>query len=166
MSTPQLERRFGLLQATALNMSNMIGIGPFITIPLLMTALGGPQALLGWLVALVIVVADGMVWAELGAMLPGSGGTYRYLREGFGSERFGRLMAFLFIWQFILSGPLEIASGYIGFANYARYILPDLSRVGRHRAGHAGGCGQHRAALPPHRLHRHAHGHPVGRHAA
>ena len=130
MPTPQLERRFGLLQATALNMSNMIGIGPFITIPLLMTALGGPHALLGWLVALVIVVADGMVWAELGAMLPGSGGTYRYLREGFGSERFGRLMAFLFIWQFILSGPLEIASGYIGFANYARYILPDLSRGG------------------------------------
>ena len=130
MSTPQLERRFGLLQATALNMSNMIGIGPFITIPLLMTALGGPQALLGWLVALVIVVADGMVWAELGAMLPGSGGTYRYLREGFGSERFGRLMAFLFIWQFILSGPLEIASGYIGFANYARYVLPELSRSG------------------------------------
>lgn len=130
MSTPQLERRFGLLQATALNMSNMIGIGPFITIPLLMTALGGPQALLGWMVALVIVIADGMVWAELGAMLPGSGGTYRYLREGFGSERLGRLMAFLFIWQFVLSGPLEIASGYIGFANYARYILPDLSRTG------------------------------------
>ena len=129
MPTQQLERRFGLLQATALNMSNMIGIGPFITIPLLMTALGGPQALLGWLVALVIVIADGLVWAELGAMLPGSGGTYRYLREGFGSERFGRLMAFLFIWQFILSGPLEIASGYIGFANYARYILPDLTRV-------------------------------------
>jgi APA family basic amino acid/polyamine antiporter len=124
-----LQRRFGLLQATALNMSNMIGIGPFITIPLLMTALGGPQALLGWLVALVIVIADGMVWAELGAMMPGSGGTYRYLREGFG-PKFGRLMAFLFIWQFILSGPLEIASGYIGFANYARYILPDLSRTG------------------------------------
>ena len=124
-----LQRRFGLLQATALNMSNMIGIGPFITIPLLMTALGGPQALLGWLVALVIVIADGMVWAELGAMMPGSGGTYRYLREGFG-QKLGRLMAFLFIWQFILSGPLEIASGYIGFANYARYILPDLSRTG------------------------------------
>jgi amino acid transporter len=124
-----LQRRFGLLQATALNMSNMIGIGPFITIPLLMTALGGPQALAGWLVALVIVIADGMVWAELGAMMPGSGGTYRYLREGFG-PKLGRLMAFLFIWQFILSGPLEIASGYIGFANYARYIVPDLSRTG------------------------------------
>jgi amino acid transporter len=119
-----LARRFGLLQATALNMSNMIGIGPFITIPLLMTALGGPQSLLGWLLALVIVMADGLVWSELGAALPGSGGSYRYLREGFGRETWGRLMAFLFIWQFILSGPLEIASGYIGFARYMRYIWP------------------------------------------
>ncbi len=124
-----LERRFGLLQATALNMSNMIGIGPFITIPLLMSALGGPQALLGWFVALIIVIADGLVWSELGAMMPGSGGTYRYLREGFGG-RTGQLMAFLFIWQFILSGPLEIASGYIGFANYSRYVWPGLTREG------------------------------------
>ena len=123
-----LVRQFGLLQATALNMSNMIGIGPFITIPLLMTALGGPQALLGWLVALVIVIADGLIWSELGAMMPGSGGTYQYLREGFGREKLGRLMAFLFIWQFILSGPLEIASGYIGFAQYARYFWPGLPR--------------------------------------
>jgi basic amino acid/polyamine antiporter, APA family len=124
-----LERRFGLLQATALNMSNMIGVGPFITIPLLMSALGGPQALLGWLAALVIVIADGLVWSELGAMMPGSGGSYRYLRDGLGG-RAGQLMAFLFIWQFILSGPLEIASGYIGFANYARYVFPGLTREG------------------------------------
>jgi amino acid transporter len=124
-----LTRRFGLLQATALNMSNMIGVGPFITIPLLMSALGGPQALLGWLVALVIVICDGLIWAELGAALPGSGGTYRYLREGFG-RNWGRLAAFLFIWQFILSGPLEIASGYIGFASYLRYIWPGLTPTG------------------------------------
>ena len=125
---PALERRLGLLQASALNMSNMIGVGPFITIPLLMTGLGGPQALLGWVVALVIVSADGLVWSELGAAMPGSGGTYQYLRTAFGPERWGRLMAFLFIWQFILSGPLEIASGYIGFANYARYVWPSISR--------------------------------------
>jgi amino acid transporter len=128
MSNVSLVRRFGLLQATALNMSNMIGVGPFITIPLLMSALGGPQALLGWLVALVIVVADGLVWSELGAAMPGSGGSYLYLREGFGRERWGRLAAFLFIWQFILSGPLEIASGYIGFARYLRYIWPGLQQ--------------------------------------
>ncbi|PWT95069.1 MAG: amino acid permease, partial [Blastocatellia bacterium] len=117
-----LLRRFGLVQATALNMSNMIGVGPFITIPLLMSALGGPQAMLGWLVAILIAIPDGMVWSELGAAMPGSGGSYLYLREGYGHQTFGRLLAFLFIWQFIVSGPLEIASGYIGFARYTGYI--------------------------------------------
>ena len=125
---PHLLRRFGLLSSTALNMTNMIGVGPFITIPLLMTALGGPQAMLGWIVALVIVVCDGMVWSELGAAMPGSGGSFHYLREAFGRERVGRLMAFLFVWQFVLSGPLEIASGYIGFADYASYIWRGLTR--------------------------------------
>jgi amino acid transporter len=125
-----LPRRFGLLPATALNMTNMMGAGPFITIPLLMTALGGPQAMLGWLVALVIVICDGMVWSELGAAMPGSGGSFQYLREAFGRERFGRLMAFLFVWQFVLSGPLEIASGYIGFVQYAKYIWSGLGTGG------------------------------------
>jgi amino acid transporter len=126
---PHLIRRFGLLPATALNMTNMIGVGPFITIPLLMSALGGPQAMLGWVVALVIVICDGMVWSEFGASLPGSGGSFRYLREAFGSARFGRLMAFLFVWQFVLSGPLEIASGYIGFADYTSYIWKGMTRA-------------------------------------
>src|ERR687896_2148151 len=126
---PQLHRRFGLLPATALNMTNMIGVGPFITIPLLMSALGGPQALLGWIVALVIVICDGMVWSELGAAMPGSGGSFLYLREAFGRARLGRLMAFLFVWQFVLSGPLEIASGYIGFAAYTSYIWKGLTRT-------------------------------------
>jgi basic amino acid/polyamine antiporter, APA family len=126
-SQAHLVRRFGMLQATALNMTNMMGVGPFITIPLLMTALGGPQAMLGWLVALLIVIPDGMVWSELGSNMPGSGGSYIYLREGFGRERWGRLAAFLFIWQFILSGPLEIASGYIGFSQYLGYLWPSLS---------------------------------------
>jgi amino acid transporter len=129
LEQPRLPRRFGLLPATALNMTNMIGVGPFITIPLLMSALGGPQAMLGWLVALVIVICDGMVWSELGAAMPGSGGSFHYLREAFGRSRFGRLMAFLFVWQFVLSGPLEIASGYIGFAAYTGYIWKGLTRA-------------------------------------
>src|ERR1700682_2521574 len=123
-----LLRRFGLLQATALNMSNMIGVGPFITIPLLMSALGGPQAMLGWVVAVLIAIPDGMVWSELGAAMPGSGGSYLYLREAYGRETFGRLMAFLFIWQFIISGPLEIASGYIGFAQYTGYVWRGITQ--------------------------------------
>jgi amino acid transporter len=126
----RLLRRFGLVQATALNMSNMIGVGPFITIPLLMSALGGPQAMVGWVIAVLIAIFDGMIWSELGAMMPGSGGSYLYLREAFGRESFGRMMAFLFIWQFILSGPLEIASGYIGFAQYAGYIWRGLTPTG------------------------------------
>jgi amino acid transporter len=125
-----VNRRFGLVQATALNMNNMIGIGPFITIPLFMTALGGPQAMIGWIVALIIVLCDGMVWSELGAAMPASGGSFGYLREAYGRETYGRLMAFLFVWQFILSGPLEIASGYIGFANYLGYIWTGLTPRG------------------------------------
>ena len=122
-----MERRFGLVHATALNMTNMIGIGPFITIPLLMSALGGPQAMLGWAIALIIVLCDGMVWSELGAALPGSGGSFGYLRRGYGEHAAGRLMGFLFVWQFIFSGPLEIASGYIGFSQYLGYIWKGIT---------------------------------------
>lgn len=130
-SPSSLIRHLGALQATALNMSNMVGVGPFITIPLLMSAMGGPQALLGWLIAVLIVIPDGLVWSELGAAMPGSGGSYVYLREGFGREKFGRLAAFLFIWQFILSGPLEIASGYIGFVDYLGYIWKGMTPTNR-----------------------------------
>ncbi len=123
---PHLQRKLGLLQSTALNVSNMVGAGPFITIPALMGAVngGGPQALLGWIVGLAIAIPDGMVWAELGAQMPASGGSYLYLRDGYGRDKWGRLMAFLFIWQFIISGPLEIGSGFIGFKQYMRYFWP------------------------------------------
>jgi amino acid transporter len=127
ISPSPLVRRFGLIHATALNMTNMIGIGPFITIPLLMTALGGPQAMLGWLIALVIVLCDGMVWSELGAAMPGSGGSFGYLRKGYGEKKVGRLMGFLFVWQFVFSGPLEIASGYIGFSQYLAYVWKGIT---------------------------------------
>jgi len=130
-SNPHLPRGFGLLQATALNITNMVGVGPFITIPLLMTTMNGPQAMLGWLTGALIVVADGMIWSELGAALPGSGGTYHFLREAYGHQTWGRLMAFLFIWQFVISGPLEIASGMIGFGNYTAYLWPGLTMRGQ-----------------------------------
>src|SRR5437870_10811648 len=126
-SASPMVRRFGLIHATALNMTNMIGIGPFLTLPPLPSALGGPQAMLGWLVALIIVMCDGMVWSELGAALPGSGGSFGYLRRGYGTEQLGRLMGFLFVWQFVLSGPLEIASGYIGFSQYLGYIWKGIT---------------------------------------
>jgi APA family basic amino acid/polyamine antiporter len=117
-----LARGLGLLEATALNMSNMIGVGPFVTIPLMIGAMGGPQCMLGWAVGTVLALCDGLVWAELAAALPGEGGSYLYLREAFRRTRLGALLPFLFIWQFMFSGPLEIASGYIGFAQYLSYF--------------------------------------------
>jgi len=118
----ELARGLGLLEATALNMSNMIGVGPFVTIPLMIGAMGGPQCMLGWAVGTVLALCDGLVWAELAAALPGEGGSYLYLREAFRRTRLGTLLPFLFIWQFMFSGPLEIASGYIGFAQYLSFF--------------------------------------------
>ncbi len=115
-------RGFGLLQASALNMSNMVGVGPFITIPLIIASMGGPQCMLGWLLGAVLALCDGLVWSELAAAMPGTGGTYLYLSEAFRKTSLGGILPFLFIWQFIFSGPLEIASGYIGFAQYVGYF--------------------------------------------
>src|ERR1700682_5651262 len=110
---PRLIRGVGLGSAAALNMIDMIGVGPFITIPLILSAMGGPQAMLGWIVGAIFAVCDGLVWAELGAAMPGSGGSYRYLREIYGPQRFGRFISFLFIWQLSFSAPLSIATGCI-----------------------------------------------------
>jgi basic amino acid/polyamine antiporter, APA family len=119
----------GLGSATALNMIDMIGVGPFITMPLIVSAMGGPQAMLGWVVGALFAVCDGLVWAELGAAMPGSGGSYRYLREIYGSQKMGRLISFLFIWQLSFSAPLSIATGCIGLAGYAAYYWPQLETV-------------------------------------
>ena len=126
---PQLVRGIGLGSATALNMIDMIGVGPFITIPLIVTAMGGPQAMLGWIFGAVLAVCDGLVWAELGAAMPGSGGSYRYLKEIYGPQKLGRLISFLFIWQLSFSAPLSIASGAVGLSQYAAFFWPRLEVV-------------------------------------
>jgi len=125
-SSPKLIRGIGLGTATALNMIDMIGVGPFITMPLVVAAMGGPQALLGWILGALLAICDGLVWAELGAALPSSGGSYVYLREIYGPKSLGRLVSFLFIWQLSFSAPLSIASGAIGFAKYTAYLMPSL----------------------------------------
>jgi len=126
-------RGVGLRGAVALNVISMIGIGPLITIPLVLGALHGPLSLVGWGAGAVLAMCDGLVWAELGSLYPGSGGTYGYLLEVFGRERLGRLLAFLFVWQTIFVAPLNQATGYIGFANYAGYLFPQLQSPGRSR---------------------------------
>jgi amino acid transporter len=124
---PGLRRELGLVQATALAITDMVGIGPYITIPLLLATMGGPQAMLGWLVGALLAFCDGLVWAELGAALPRAGGSYNYLREAYGPHRMGRWLSFLMVWQIIFSAPLSVASGSIGFANYLHYLAPQLT---------------------------------------
>jgi amino acid transporter len=125
----QLDRGMGLAGAMSTNILNMIGVGPFLTIPLALAAMGGPQAMLGWILGAILCLCDGMVWAELGSALPRSGGPYHYLLQAFGPRSWGRLISFLFLWQSLLIGPISIASGAVGFGEYANFLAPHL----RHR---------------------------------
>jgi amino acid transporter len=121
-----MQKGIDLKGAVSANVLNMIGIGPFLTIPLALAAMGGPQAMLGWVFGAFIALCDGLVWAELGSQMPQSGGPYHYLREAFGRHGFGILASFLFLWQTMLIGPISIASGAVGFAQYAKYLVPSL----------------------------------------
>lgn len=125
----QLERTLTLRGAVTLNLLDMIGVGPFITLPLLIGAMGGPQAMVGWVLGALLAACDGMVWAELGAAMPEAGGTYAYLHEMY-PGRVGRWLSFLFAFQLLLSAPLSVASGCIGVAMYAGAVVPGV-------AGHA-----------------------------
>lgn len=118
-------RSIGLFTGTAINMTQMCGIGPFITIPIMLAIMGGPQALIGWIAGAILAMADGMVWAELGAAMPGSGGTYVYLREAF-QYRTGKLMPFLFIWTVLLTIPLLMSTGIIGMVEYLGFFFPHM----------------------------------------
>ena len=128
---PVLERKVGLSSAISLNMMNMIGVGPFITLPLVVAAMSGSLgswgAILGWVLGAVIAMCDGLVWAELGAAMPEAGGSYAFLREIYGRDSAGRLVSFLYIWQLGFTAPLSIASGCIGLAQYAAYLWPVLN---------------------------------------
>ena len=120
----KLERGLSLTQATAINMIDMVGIGPFVTMSIIVGLMHGPASVLAWLLGATLAYMDGMVWAELGARWPEAGGSYVFLKKLFGEKKGGRLMSFLFIWQTTLQAPLVIASGAIGFANYFSYLVP------------------------------------------
>lgn len=108
-------------------MLDMIGVGPFMTLSLVVSAMGGPQAMLAWIFGALIAACDGLVWAELGATMPQAGGSYAFLREIYGPNRWGRLASFLYVWQLSFSAPLSIASGCIGLAQYAAWLFPPLN---------------------------------------
>lgn len=129
-ASQKLIRGMGIAQSTAVNMLEMIGIGPFITIGVILSAMGGPQAILGWLLGAIFSICDGMVYAELGAAMPGAGGAYIYFREAFGPHTWGRLISFLFLWETIFAAPLSISAACVGFAEYSHFFFPQLTHVG------------------------------------
>jgi amino acid transporter len=119
----KLVRGLGLRQSVAVNMIDMVGIGPFITIPFIIGAMNGPQCILAWLLGALLSLADGNIWAELGAKWPEAGGSYVFLQNLFGKKKWGRLLSFLYVWQTSIQAPLVIASGAIGFAQYLNYLV-------------------------------------------
>ena len=128
-TSEKLVRGMGLLQSTAVNMLNMIGVGPFITIGLILSAMGGPQAILGWFLGALFSICDGMFYAELGAAMPGAGGAYIYFRKAFNARTWGSLVSFLFLWETIFTAPLSISAACVGFAEYSHYFFPAMNHA-------------------------------------
>lgn len=122
MSEAKLSRKISLLQASAINMIDMVGIGPFVVMSFVVQKLHGGYFLYAWIAGAVLSFIDGMVWSQLGSTFPLAGGSYNFLKEGFG-EKWGKPMSFLFVWQTMIQAPLVIASAAIGFAQYLSYIV-------------------------------------------
>jgi amino acid transporter len=118
----KLERKLSLLHATAINMIDMVGIGPFVVLSVVAQIMGGPYFLYAWIAGAVLSYLDAMVWSQLGAALPKAGGSFHFLKEGYG-KKWGKLMSFLFVWQTMIQAPLVIASAAIGFSQYANYFF-------------------------------------------
>jgi APA family basic amino acid/polyamine antiporter len=128
LAHPILVRSLGFWQATAINITQIVGAGVFATIPLILGVLPAAYALFAWLVAGVLILADSMIWGEVGAALPAAGGSYHFLLESYGRSRWGRLMAFLFVWQILISGPLEIGSGLVAAAQFSTALDSDYKK--------------------------------------
>lgn len=124
MAQDVLERRLSLTQASAINMTDMVGIGPFITMPMVIGMMNGPYFLYAWLAGAFLSIVDAMIWSELGAAFPKAGGSYNFLKEAYGKKRAGKMMSFLFVWQTMIQAPLVIASAAIGFSKYFSYLVP------------------------------------------
>ena len=129
---PHLDRGMGLLAATATNVIAMVGVGPFLVIPLMLQTMNGPHIVYAWIVGAVLAICDGLVYAQLGAALPGSGGPYLYLREAYQPFGLGRLMAFVYICQIVLVAPLSVAGGAVGFSDYLRFYWTTMTPPAHH----------------------------------
>jgi amino acid transporter len=124
----ELRRGLSTGSALGLNVIDMVGVGPFVTLPLIVGVMGGPQAMLGWVMGALLSLCDGLIWSELGTAYPEAGGSYAYLKHLYGERTLGRAFSFLYAWQLLFSAPLSIASGCIGFSQYVSFFLPNAHR--------------------------------------
>src|SRR6202020_3348902 len=127
-TAPELQRGLSTGSALGLNVIDMVGVGPFVQLPLIVGVMGGPQAILGWLMGALLSLCDGLIWSELGTAYPEAGGSYAYLKHLYGERTLGRAFSFLYAWQLLISAPLSIASGCIGFSQYLSFFLPHANR--------------------------------------
>ncbi len=123
MTDIQPQKKLSLLQATAINMTDMVGIGPFVVLSSVAGIMNGPSFLYAWLAGAFLSFTDAAIWSELGAAFPLAGGSYNFLKAGFGA-RWGRLMSFLFVWQTMIQAPLVLTSASLGFAKYFSFLVP------------------------------------------
>ncbi len=123
-ASPELKRNISLLQATSINMIDMVGIGPFVVLYLVIHIAGGPFFLYAWFIGAFLSLTDALIWSELGAAYPLAGGSYNFLKIAYGEKSWGKLLSFLYVWQTLIQAPLVMASAAIGFAEYLSFFVP------------------------------------------
>jgi APA family basic amino acid/polyamine antiporter len=118
-----LVRQIGVVSATALVVSNMIGQGIFTTTGFLAGDLGSPELVLGiWLVGAIVALAGAFCYSELGINFPSSGGEYVYLTRAYGPT-----WGFMTGWISFFAGfSAPIAAASLAFAGYLGHFWPSL----------------------------------------
>jgi APA family basic amino acid/polyamine antiporter len=120
-----LLRQLGIVSATALVVSNMVGTGIFTTSGFLAGDLGSPDlVLLIWVVGAICALVGAVCYSELAVNFPKSGGEYRYLTEAFGPA-----WGFMSGWVSFFAGfCAPIAAASLAFSDYLGYFFPSLKQ--------------------------------------
>src|SRR5205814_3334048 len=116
----QLPRKLGLIDASLIVIGIVIGSGIFLLPNLIARALPSVPAIIAiWIGTGVLSYFGALAYAELGAMLPATGGQYVYLREAYGPG-----CAFLCGWVFVLAVmPGGIAFLAVSFSIYLDHFI-------------------------------------------
>src|SRR5512140_3538540 len=124
--TPVLLRQLGIVSATALVISNMVGTGVFTTTGFLAGDLGSPRlVLLIWIAGALFALAGAFCYSELGINFPSSGGEYVYLTRAYGPT-----WGFMTGWVSFFAGfSAPIAAAALAFSDYLGYFFPAVKQA-------------------------------------